>query len=52
MWTGSQAEEMKFLDKIGNCRIEYIAASHGILYAQESEQIANSILGFLAETAE
>ena len=40
------------MDIIGNCRLEYIAGDHGIFYAQEPEQIANSILGFLAETTE
>ena len=40
------------MDKIGNCRLESIAGDHGIFYAQEPEQIANSILGFLAETTE
>ena len=53
-WEIEQArtEENDFMDKIGNCRLEYIAGDHGIFYAQEPEQIASSILGFLAETTE
>ncbi len=48
----AQTEEDDFMDKIGNCRLEYVAGDHGIFYAQEPEQIASSILGFLAETTE
>jgi pimeloyl-ACP methyl ester carboxylesterase len=48
----AQTEEDDFMDKIGNCRLESVAGDHGIFYAQEPEQIASSILGFLAETTE
>ena len=53
-WEIEQArtEENEFMNKIGNCRLEYVAGDHGIFYAQEPEQIANSILDFLAETTE
>ena len=39
-----------FMDQIGNCRLEMVQGDHGIFYAQQPEQIAGSILDFLAET--
>lgn len=44
--------ELDFLDKIGSCRIEYVSGDHDIFFAQKAEQVADSILGFLAETTE
>lgn len=48
----AKSEENDFAEKIGNCRLEYVAGDHGIFYAQKPEQIASSILDFLAETTE
>ncbi|MCQ2469805.1 MAG: hypothetical protein MJ100_08350 [Ruminococcus sp.] len=48
----AKTKENDFMDKLGNCRLEHIAGDHGVFYAHEPEQIANSILGFLAETTE
>ena len=40
----------QYAEMIGNCRVQYIPAEHGISYAQKPDEYANSILNFLAET--
>ena len=39
-----------FTECVGNCKIVSIGGDHGIFYAQKPQQVADSILDFLAET--
>ena len=41
-----------FTDCVGNCEIVSIGGDHGIFYAQKPQQVADSILDFLAQTEE
>jgi len=38
-----------FTERLGNCRLETCAGDHAIIYAQQPQQIADSMLAFLEE---
>ncbi len=39
-----------FLEQCGNCRLVSVGGDHGIFFAQKSDEVADTILDFLAET--
>ena len=41
-----------FLEKCGNCRVVPIGGYHHLFYAQKTDEVADTILDFLAETTE
>ena len=41
-----------FLEQCGNCRLVPIGGYHHLFYAQKSDEVADTILDFLAETTE
>ena len=42
----------QFMERIGNSRYVTIGGDHGIFYAQKPDEVADTILDFLAETTE